>query len=555
MTARAPLRQLATHEVVNQPPPLGDRNLYDLDAPLREGLAREGAAWAEETVRALGAVAGQESTQRLAVQANRFGPELRAFDPQGRRLDEVEFHPAYHELMRIGIAHQVHSIAWSAARPGGHVAHAALQYLMTQAEAGVCCPLAMTYACLPTLRHAPALAEEWTPRVLSTRYDARFIPAAEKDGATLGMAMTEKQGGSDVRANTTRAVPLGNGGGDEFELHGHKWFCSAPMSDAFLTLANTAGGLTCFLVPRWRPDGERNRIHIQRLKDKLGNRSNASSEIEYDGAWARRVGEEGRGVRTIIEMVQHTRLDASCAPAGLMRQALFHAAHHAVHRSAFGALLARQPLMRNVLADLALEVEGATALILRVARSFDESESDPVAGAFGRIATAVGKYWINKRTPNLVYEAMECLGGSGYVEESILPRLYREAPVNSIWEGSGNVICLDVLRAMQREPASVEALMSEIGLARGADKRLDRAADGLADLLRENKAAESAARRLTERIAVVLQGALLVRHAPAAVADAWCATRLLGDWGHTYGTLPEGADVNAILARAVPSLA
>jgi putative acyl-CoA dehydrogenase len=552
MSPRAPIRQLATHEVLNQPPPLPEGNLYDLDAALREGLHREGAAWAEDAVRALGAVAGSEATQRLAVQANRFGPELRAFDPMGRRLDEVEFHPAYHALMGIGIGHQVHSIAWSAARPGGHVAHAALQYLMTQAEPGVCCPLAMTYAALPALRHEPELARQWEPRILSTDYDPRFIPAPEKAGVTFGMAMTEKQGGSDVRSNTTRAERLD--GGEGFALWGHKWFCSAPMSDAFLTLAHTEQGLTCFLVPRWTPDGERNQVHIQRLKDKLGNRSNASSEVEYHGAWAQRVGEEGRGVRTIIEMVQHTRLDASCAPAGLMRQALQHALHHAVHRNAFGAVLRQQPLMRNVLADLALEVEAATALILRVGRAFDEAAADAQSAAFARIATAVTKYWINKRTPNFVYEAMECLGGSGYVEESILPRLYREAPVNSIWEGSGNVICLDVLRAMQREPASVEAFMSEIGLARGADKRLDRAADGLADLLRERKVAEAEARRLTERMATVLQAALLVRHAPAAVADGYCASRLLGDWGHTYGTLPDAVDSEAILQRAMPSL-
>jgi putative acyl-CoA dehydrogenase len=552
MSPRAPIRQLATHEVLNQPPPLPEGNLYDLDAALREGLHREGAAWAEDAVRALGAVAGSEATQRLAVQANRYGPELRAFDPMGRRLDEVEFHPAYHALMGIGIGHQVHSIAWSAARPGGHVAHAALQYLMTQAEPGVCCPLAMTYAALPALRHEPELARQWEPRILSTDYDPRFIPAPEKAGVTFGMAMTEKQGGSDVRSNTTRAERLD--GGEGFALWGHKWFCSAPMSDAFLTLAHTEQGLTCFLVPRWTPDGERNQVHIQRLKDKLGNRSNASSEVEYHGAWAQRVGEEGRGVRTIIEMVQHTRLDASCAPAGLMRQALQHALHHAVHRNAFGAVLRQQPLMRNVLADLALEVEAATALILRVGRAFDEAAADAQSAAFARIATAVTKYWINKRTPNFVYEAMECLGGSGYVEESILPRLYREAPVNSIWEGSGNVICLDVLRAMQREPASVEAFMSEIGLARGADKRLDRAADGLADLLRERKVAEAEARRLTERMATVLQAALLVRHAPAAVADGYCASRLLGDWGHTYGTLPDAVDSEAILQRAMPSL-
>jgi putative acyl-CoA dehydrogenase len=426
-----------------------------------------------------------------------------------------------------------------------------MQFLMTQIEAGVCCPLAMTYAALPALRHQPELAEAWRPRILSTRYDPRAIPPEEKEGVTFGMAMTEKQGGSDVRSNATRALPDGDGA---WLLRGHKWFCSAPMSDAFLTLAYTEGGLSCFLVPRWRPDGTRNALQLQRLKDKLGNRSNASAEIEYHDAWARRVGEEGRGVRTIIEMVNHTRLDASAAPAALMRQALTHAIHHATYRSAFDRHLLHQPLMRNVLADLALEVEAATALVLRIARAFDEAPADPQAAAFGRIATAVTKYWVNKRTPNAVYEAMECLGGGGYVEDSILPRLYREAPVNSIWEGSGNVICLDVLRAMQREPASVEALLAEIGLARGGDRRLDRAADALADHLRAGAIAEQDARRLTERLALLLQGSLLVRHAPAPVADAFCASRLAEAPGYTYGTLPDGLELTALLERATPRM-
>ena len=387
--------------------------------------------------------------------------------------------------------------------------------------------------------------------ILTDTYDPASIPAAEKKGATIGMAMTEKQGGSDVRANTTRAEPLGAGGpGAEYELLGHKWFCSAPMSDAFLTLANTDKGLTCFLVPRWRPDGTRNPFRIQRLKDKLGNRSNASAEIEYDGTWARMVGEEGRGVSTIMDMVQHTRLDATTAPAGMMRQATVQAVHHATHRTAFQRLLSQQPLMRNVLADLVIESEAATALVMRTARSFDEAGGDEGQRLVSRIAVAVGKYWVNKRLPNHVYEAMECLGGGGYVEESLMPRLYREAPVNSIWEGSGNVICLDVLRAMEREPDSVAAYLAEVEAARGDDERLDAAIDGLKDALADGADKEIRARRVTESMALTLQGALLVQHGPPVVADAFLASRFAGDWGRTYGTLPPGADFDAIIDRA-----
>ncbi|HZD25569.1 MAG TPA: acyl-CoA dehydrogenase family protein, partial [Alphaproteobacteria bacterium] len=489
-------------------------------------------------------------------QANRFPPELRTFDRFGQRIDEVDFHPAYHELMRLGLENGVSTIAWTAAEGGGHTAHAVLEYLLVQAEAGVCCPLTMTYAAVPALRRQPEVAEEWVPRILQGRYDPRSIPAAEKQGVTIGMAMTEKQGGSDVRANTTRAVPLGAGGpGGEYALTGHKWFCSAPMCDAFLTLAYTDNGLSCFLVPRWTPDGQRNVFLIQRLKDKLGNRSNASSEIEYSGTWARMVGEEGRGVRTIIEMVHHTRLDTTLAAAGLMRQALVQAIHHAGHRSAFQRRLAQQPLMQNVLADLAVESEAATVLMARIAQAFDDDGRDASAAAFARIAVAVGKYWVNKRLPNFTYEAMECLGGAGYVEESMMPRIYREAPLNSIWEGSGNVICLDVLRAMQREPEAVPALLAEVEQARGGDARLDRAIDALKDMLAGPGDAERQARRLTESLALALQGALLVRHAPAAVADAFCASRLDGAWGHCYGTLPSGCDFAAIMARAWPPLA
>jgi putative acyl-CoA dehydrogenase len=549
LAARDPIEQLPTHEVRNQPPALGDYNVFEVDTPLREAVVREGADWAVPRLRLFGAEVGSERVQELGHLANRHPPELQTFDRYGRRIDEVLYHPAYHELMRLGVAHECHSIAWNAGRAGGHVAHAAMLYMLTQSEAGVCCPLTMTHAVVPALRHAPELAAEWEPRMLRPSYDPRCIPAAEKLGATFGMAMTEKQGGSDVRANTTLAQPLG-ASDTEYELIGHKWFCSAPMSDAFLTLAQTAQGLSCFLVPRWQPDGRRNRFFIQRLKDKLGNRSNASSEIEYHGTYARLLGESGRGVNTIIEMVHHTRLDAAVAPAGLMRAALVQALHHARHRSVFGRPLIEQPLMRNVLADLALECEAAVALALRIARSFDRAATDPHEAALGRIATAITKYWLNKRAPEFIYEAMECLGGVGYIEESPLPRLYREAPVNSIWEGSGNVICLDVLRAMGRAPQSAEALLSELGQVRGADRRLDACIDRLGAMLADPAALEPQARRFTETAALALQAALLLQHAPAPVADAFCASRLGGEGGHTYGTLPPGSDVATILERA-----
>jgi putative acyl-CoA dehydrogenase len=408
----------------------------------------------------------------------------------------------------------------------------------------------MTYAAVPALRHQPELAAQWVPKALSTKYDPQLRPLAQKNSVTLGMAMTEKQGGSDVRANTTRAFKLN---GDAYRLVGHKWFCSAPMSDAFLTLAYTDRGLSCFLVPRITPDGRRNAFHIQRLKDKLGNRSNASSEIEYHDTWAVMVGEEGRGVPTIIDMVHHTRLDCTIGAAGTMRMALAQALHHTRHRRAFQKTLVDQPLMRAVLADLALESEAGTALTLRIARAFDESSADADARGFARLAVAVGKYWLNKRLPNFVYECMECHGGVGYVEESPMPRLYREAPLNSIWEGSGNVICLDILRTLQKEPRAADAFFVELDRARGGNAALDRAIDELKDKRASLAASESSARLLTERMALVQQGALLVRHAPSFVADAFCATRLGGAWGRSYGTLPPEIDAAAIIARAAPA--
>ena len=550
MASHNPTRQLATHEVTNQPPTLEDYNLYAADAALSEALQREGAGWAEDRVAAFGGVLGRADTIRQGELANRHKPELRVFDRFGQRIDEVEFHPAYHHMMALGVEHGIPSIAWTEAQPGGHVAHTALEFMAFQIEAGTCCPLTMTYAAVPALRAEAAVAAEWVPRILQGRYDPACLPAAQKAGATIGMAMTEKQGGSDVRANTTRAEPADGDGEGVYTLTGHKWFCSAPMSDAFLTLAYAKGGLTCFLVPRWRPDGSRNAFLIQRLKDKLGNHSNASSEIEYNDTWARRIGEEGEGVRTIIEMVHHTRLDTTLAAAALMRQSLVQAAHHAGHRTAFQRRLIDQPLMRNVLADLAIESEAATTLTMRVARSYDESEISPEARAFARLAVAVAKYWINKRTPNHIFECMESLGGAGYVEESPLPRLYREGPLNSIWEGSGNVICLDVLRTMQREPAAVEALQHELQLAAGADRRYDAELKVLGDKLRRDDDIEHRARRVVEHLALMLQAGLLLRYAPHPIADAFITTRLMHDGGHAYGTLPSGTDTAAIVARA-----
>ncbi len=550
-TPSTPTAVLETHEVTNQVPPLAADNLFTTDAALGEAVEREGAPWARAGLAAFGEELGDAELRELATQANRFSPELATHDPCGHRIDEVVYHAAYHELMRRGVEAGVHALAWREERAGAHVARLARHYLLTQVETGVMCPLTMTFAAVPALRLEPAVAEEWVPRVTSLVYDPGARPASEKAGCLMGMAMTEKQGGSDLRSNTTRARPVGGG---EYLLTGHKWFCSAPMSDAFLTLAQTEHGLTCFLVPRWldggrRGAGPRNPFHLQRLKDKLGNRSNASAEVEYRDTWARRVGEEGRGVASIIKMVDHTRLDCMSGSAGILRRALVEALHHAAHRTAFGRRLAEQPLMRNVLADLVLESEAATALLFRVGRAYDEAEADETLRPLRRLLTAVGKYFLTKRCPAFVAEALECLGGNGYVEESILPRLYREAPVNSVWEGSGNVICLDVLRAVGREPEVVPALVEELRQARGGDRRYDRFLADVEQELTDRHDAEPRARRLVERLALALQGAQLVRHAPAAVADAFCAARLAGDAGREYGTLPPGVDLGAILER------
>ncbi|HEV7132652.1 MAG TPA: acyl-CoA dehydrogenase family protein [Gaiellaceae bacterium] len=507
----------------NQVPPLAGHDLFECNRPLVEALEREGGGWAAERCSSFGRILTGEPLEwgRLA---NENAPKLRTHDRYGERIDEIEFHPAWHDMLRLSLAHGLHSLSWTADREGAHVARAALFMLAAQVEAGHGCPMSMTHAAVPALRAvAPHLAAEWEPLLTSTVYG---------DGALCGMAMTERQGGSDVRVNTTTARPVG---GDEYLLDGAKWFCSAPACDVFLVLAQAPGGLSCFLMPRG--DG----FHIQRLKDKLGDRSNASSEIELLGATARIVGEEGRGVRTIVEMVVHTRLDCVLGTTAAMRQAVEQATHHAAHRSAFGALLVDQPLMQNVLADLCLESEAATVTALRLARAYDRRATNAREAAFARIATAIAKYWICKRGPAHAAEALECLGGNGYVEESGMPRLYRQQPLQSIWEGSGNVVCLDVLRALRREPESLEALLDEIALA--GDAALRKTAEQAAA-----EADEAGARRAVEQLALALQASLLVRHAPAAVADAFRART-----GSAYGTLPHGIDTAAIVGRHRPA--
>jgi putative acyl-CoA dehydrogenase len=539
----------ATHEVLNQAPPLEGRNLFEDHAALREGLEREGGGWARDRLHAAGAFWGGEP-MRWGVEANEHPPVLHTHDRFGHRRDEVEFHPAWHALMRAGVQQELHALPWRTDQPGAHVARAATYVCSGQAEAGFGCPITMTFAAVPALRTQPDVAAEWVPRLTATSYDPELRPAAEKASALCGMAMTEKQGGSDVRANTTRALAGDDGW---WEITGHKWFCSAPMCDLFLVLAQTEEGVTCFALPRVLPDGARNEgFQLQRLKDKLGNRSNASSEVEFRGALGQLVGEPGRGVPTIIEMVNHTRLDCVIGTAAGMRAAVANATWHAAHRSAFGKRLADQPLMVNVLADLAIESEAATAVALRLARAYDEAPDDPNADAFKRLATAIAKYHVCKRAPGHAFEALECLGGNGYVEASGMPRLYREAPLASIWEGSGNVMALDVLRALARSPEALDAFFAEVDEASGADPRFDAFTAATRAELSDPEAIEPRARRVVERMALCLQGSLLVRHAPAAVADAFCAARLAGDAGLSYGTLPEGVDAATIVARHTP---
>ncbi|MFJ5553497.1 acyl-CoA dehydrogenase family protein [Streptomyces sp. NPDC093225] len=537
----------STHTVTNQAPPLTGYDAFGSDPALVEGVDRHLDPDLSEEVRAelggIGRATGSAQCQEWGRLANENPPRLRTHDRYGHRIDEVEFHPSWHRLLGRARSEGL-TDAWG--RPGGHLRRAAGFYLWSQVEAGHGCPVSMTHAAVPALRAEPELAAQWEPLLASRVYDRELRPVARKTGALLGMAMTEKQGGSDVRANTTAAVPLDAAG--EYLLTGHKWFCSAPMSDGFLVLAQAPEGLTCFLVPRVLADGTRNAFAIQRLKDKLGNRSNASAEVEFEDTWARRVGEPGRGVRTVIGMVAATRLDCVTGAASAMRQALVQAVHHATYREAFGGKLVDKPLMRNVLADLALESEAATVLALRLAAAYD-ADTD-AERAFARLAVPVAKFWVTKRCTPMVAEALECLGGNGYVEESGMPRLLRESPLNSIWEGSGNVQALDVLRVLQREPAALNAFLQEVGRARGADHRLDAAIKGVLTELADLEGIEARARRLAERMALVLQGALLVRWAPPAVADAFCASRLGGDRGASFGTLPHTLDLGAVVDRA-----
>ncbi|PCC97613.1 acyl-CoA dehydrogenase family protein [Halopseudomonas pelagia] len=539
-----------THEVTNQVPPLEGINLYHTDLPLRQWVHRFNGDWADNELAAYGQLAGGP-LMAAGFLANENKPVFKSHDRAGNRIDLVEFHPAYHELMSAGIAHGITSAPWTRPGPGAHVARAATMYLHNQIEAGSCCPMTMTYACVPALKLQPDLAEKWLPKILSRQYDQRNLPIEQKTGATIGMAMTEKQGGTDVRANTTRAYAVGLGGpGQAYELVGHKWFCSAPMCDAFLTLAQTDKGLTCFLLPRHRPDGARNQFYIQRLKNKLGNQANASSEVEFRGALAWMVGDEGRGVPTIIEMVSMTRFDCMIGSSSLMRQALTQASHHCAYRTVGGRVLAEQPLMQNVLADLALESEAALALTMRMGKAIDNAH-DEHEEKFARLVTAIGKYWICKRAPAMINEAQECLGGAGYVEESILPRLYREAPVNSIWEGSGNVQCLDVLRALSKEPGVLEVLFSELGDGHG-DAQLKHHIERIKADFRDTDEIQYRARQLTEDVAVALQARLLLEAGNEVVSDAFIVSRIAGR-GRAYGTLPRGIDVAALVDRSTPN--
>jgi putative acyl-CoA dehydrogenase len=548
-------------DVFNQSPPFADVNLFTSDMALGEAVAREGAAWARGDLDAFGALAGSATALELGRLANEHPPRLRSFDPQGRRIDRVEFHPAYHEVMAISAAQGLHCSSFEhlltgeGAKAGAHVARCAGSYLAAQMEPGHCCPITMTHAAVATLRHQPGLARQWLPKILVRNYDPSPRPAEAKRAATFGMGMTERQGGTDVRANTTSAEPIdGRGPSKAYRITGHKWFLSAPMSDAFLVLAQAKGGLSCFLLPRLRPDGAVNGLRLLRLKDKLGNRSNASSEVEFDGAEGVLVGEEGRGIATIIDMVTFTRLDCAISSAGLMRQALARAVHHARHRSVFQKRLIDQPLMAQVLADMALDAEAATALAFRLARAFDGGE-DASEAAYRRLMTPVTKYWVCKTAPALVGEAMECMGGNGYVEEGGFPLLYREVPVNAIWEGSGNVMCLDVLRVIEKEPEAVERVVSELEDASRGEARLESAVETVRALLSECARDQRAARSLVEQLAVLAGGTLLLRHAPQVVSDAFLGTRLAGRWRSTYGAGSTRSDTTAILARAAPRLA
>jgi len=535
----------ATHEVTNQPPPLVGYNAYSGDRILIDAAKRAGAGWIEPEATSLGALVGSERMQLLADQANRYGPVLKSHDRFGNRIDAVEFHPACHELMSLAFGAGLHSLAWTATQGGGFAARATLNYLWNQGEQGISCPVTMTFAGVQVLRHAPALDAEWRPKLTARSYDQRPLPIAQKSAATIGMAMTEKQGGSDLRANSTVASPVEGG----YRLTGHKWFCSAPMSDAFLALARLEDRVTCFLVPRSLPDGSRNPFFIQRLKDKIGNRSNASAEIEFRNTFAHLVGPAGKGIATIIEMAHLTRFDIVVASAGMMRAGLTQALRHAAHRRAFGRRLAEHAAMQNVLADLALESEAATLTAFRLAQAFDRGAQDANERVLARIMTPIGKYWLCKRNPVFTVEAMECLGGNGFVEDGPFGRLFRESPLNGIWEGSGNVICLDVLRSVEREPDSLPALLKEIALGADENPHLKKMLATLSREFADRSNLESRARRLVEMAAIALQASLMTRYADSRAAAAFCASRLGGDWGHVPGTLPAGTPCAALLER------
>ncbi|PPQ34060.1 isovaleryl-CoA dehydrogenase [Rhodopila globiformis] len=538
----------ATHEVINQPLELAGTNLFTADRPLTEAVAREGAGWASNDIADFGARIGTADYLDLGVQANRHQPEFDTHDRYGHRIDLVRFHPSYHQLMTTAIEEGLHASPWTDPRQGAHVARAARFYMHSQVEPGHGCPISMTFAAVACLNQQPDVARHWLPKVFARDYDPRNVPADQKTGVTIGMAMTEKQGGSDVRANTTRAIPVGAGGpGGEYELVGHKYFVSAPMCDAFLVLAQAPGGLSCFLVPRWKPDGTKNPLQVVRLKKKMGNASNATSETELRGALGWMIGQEGRGVATIIEMVAMTRFDCMIGSSAIMRAAVSQAIDHCRQRAAFGKLLIDQPIMRNVLADLAIETEAALALAMRIARALDDREAGLV-----RIGAAIGKYWICKRTPGLAAEAMECIGGSGVMEDGPMPRHFRESPVNAIWEGSGNVQCLDVLRALSRTPETLDACFAELAAARGGNASYDRHVAALTDDMRETSDFEERARDLVDRLAVGLQASVLVRHAPAFVSDAYCASRIGQRGAHQFGALPKTVDFGAIIERARP---
>ena len=544
-----PIKQLPTHEVENMPPYMGNQDLWKNDKNLREAVNREGAGWAEKNLSAFGHLMGCTEMFDHAEKANKNPPELKAFDQYGNRINYVDYHPSYHHLLGVAIKNEIPSFAWKHKKQGSQVAHMALTYMFNQVEGGVMCPMAMTYSVIPALKHNPDLEAQWVPKVLSNKYDDRDIPIDQKVGGTIGMFMTEKQGGSDVRANSTRAKPVSSsvGNGSEYLLTGHKYFCSAPMCDAFLVLANTNVGLSCFLVPRWKPNGERNSFFIQRLKDKLGNRSNASSEIELDNTLGTMIGEEGKGIKTILDMVIGNRIYCAVSSASLMRQAVVQVLHHVSHRSAFQKRLIDQPLMRNVVADMILESEAALNLSLRVARAVDNQNSNEDERSFARISTAISKYWVTKRAPYLVFEALECHGGPGYIEESVMPRLYREAPLNSIWEGSGNVMCLDVLRALQRDKNALPALLKELDLAKGANHNFDVSLANLKSNLDSSKGIETEARLITEKMACLIQASIFIRSGQEEKISAFCDSRLGPTWSGAFGTLSEGTNFDEII--------